>query len=333
MRRIAGIILMFIVLGLHAHDTTSVKSLDAELRLLYEEFKADSLEIDKKAKDKILKLRDRMYAKEAKIRDAWKEKEKKDTLNRKEDLTVASTKVEKLELTNKRVVKKWKNEGRTLVQSLSEATDLPNTETFVLGLLKAESNVMNYLSLLSELETMVGQLMDLNIADSIKKHIPDFLQGLRAVSFASVVLNEKYDKQNRVKAQSGLDKLNFYTKEQMQSVQIDSLKQGLRLFYLTTSNMLDLIDEIESFHNEYTTVDSLSRSSKVIEISTGLSESINFEARNNNISYVPYMWRMYKTIVQDVIVKDENGGYVFDEFDMPKLRSLKKEIEEVRNKK
>ena len=64
------------------------------------------------------------------------------------------------------------------------------------------------------------------------------------------------------------------------------------------------------------------------ELAISLRESVEFEARVENIRLSQYLSDMYDEVCTKVIYVNEDNKYIFDKFDLNLLKELKKQIEE-----
>lgn len=201
-----------------------------------------------------------------------------------------------------------------LEAQLKGAKEHPNLDSFVTELI-GQTCVQDYYPLLEDMEILSKRIGNWNA--EIGGRLAGFVKDVRAVNRADSVLYKPYNKQAKDKALSGLDGISFLSTAQRKASGVDSLKEGLRYYYLTTSNMLDLIKEIQDACRD--------------KNPDSLNESFSFEARIDNFKMVPYMWRMYEEILHSVVKYAEDGkSYLFEQFDMERLDALKQELEEVR---
>ena len=206
-----------------------------------------------------------------------------------------------------------------LETQLKGAKEHPNLDRFVAELFSQDTCVQHYYPLLADMEALSKRIGNLNA--EIGGRLSGFVKDVRAVNRADSVLYKPYNKQAKDEALAGLDSISFLSTAQLKASGVDSLKEGLRYYYLTTSNMLDLIKEIQDAHRD--------------KNQDALKESFSFEARIDNFKMVPYMWRMYDEIILHSVVKyaEDGESYLFEQFDIKRLETLKQELEEVRKSK
>lgn len=367
MKAIITILLLLSATWLQAQNSQSVFRLNdatkSAIRMVEEQFSQDSINIEKEAKEKILSKRkttdekkadiiakaeekftkeqekfkqEKLKQAEAQYKQQKLQKKNKDNADNQNEtvdsanvstpIATTKNKTEEAENDSFNLVSKHKKESISLLEQVAGARTYPHLQIFIQKYLSADKDVMHYLPLLSEMDTISTQLEKLD-HDSVKPFIL-FTQSLHCIKLAQETLAQPLDKQQRVKAQNQLKSLQFYLPEQHESEKIDSLREGLRLYYLTTSNMLDLIDEIKSAHATYVAVDATEESKK--EAIDELKTSIDFEGRVDNFKYVDYMYKIYSNIKEEVVPCDEQGNYLFDQIKLDQLEKYKKELETAR---
>lgn len=369
MKAFITILLLLSTACLQAQNVQSSFKLDdatkAAIRMVEEQFSQDSIDIEKGAKEKILNRREKMDEKKADIiakakakfakeqeklkqeklkqaeaqnKEQKSPKKNKDSVSTQKETNDSTSvsmpivtdedKAEKAKKKSFELQSRYKTESTSLLQQVVGARSYPHLQAFIQKYLSADKDVMHYLPLLSEMDTISIQLKKLN-HDSAKPFIL-FTQSLHSVKLAQETLAKPLDKQKRIEIQNQLKNLHFYLSEQQESEKIDSLREGLRLYYLTTSNMLDLIDEIKSAHDAYVAVDATEEIK--VRAADDLKSSIDFEGRVDNFKYVAYMYTMYRSIKKEVVPCDEQGNYLFNQIKLERLEEYKKELEAVRAK-
>lgn len=160
--------------------------------------------------------------------------------------------------------------------------------------------------------------------------LESFIGDLQIVSFADSVLSSPYDKAKRVEAQTKLKSVKFATDKQRKCSLADSLRHGLDIYFLSTSNMMDLITEITECHKKYLASET---DAERAAVSKELTSSIEFDARVKNFRSVKYMSDIYDKIISEILCYDENDEFVFQEFNMDGLLKIKSSLELMRQQK
>ena len=313
---------IFVGTSAQERDSIANPSLAHEIKQLQQKFYRDSVAIMSKAQEKIKGKREKLDEAIGKLRKnpiRMKPGKKPVTESVTFDsiLVAESGEVDLISL---------EKSGKRLAAGLEGAAEIPNTMGFVRRLLSADNNVLNYVPLLPELKKISGQVETIQKDSAVL--LNDFIRCIETVDDAKQVLEMPYNKERRVKAQNKLKDLNFYMPEQANSIQVDGIKRGLRTYYLATSNMLNLIDEIKDSHSRYMAEDATEESRKAAE--EDLLSSLQFEARNNNFRIVPYMNGLFDRICTEVVLKNEQGAFLFGEFRINILDDIKNELEEAR---
>lgn len=200
-----------------------------------------------------------------------------------------------------------------------------NVKALVDSLVNADDSLHHYYAIIHDLDSLGSRISKLDTC--IGRKLKGFVKDVNAVKNAEETLNTSYNKTKKDAALSGLNSLSFLNKTQVEACSVDSLKEALRFYYLTTSNMLDLIQEIQDAYAMYTK-ESASEQDKE-NAQAAMLESFSIEARIDNFRMVAYMNGLYKEIL-DIVQQDENGKYQFENFDMNRLESIKQELEKDR---
>ena len=200
-----------------------------------------------------------------------------------------------------------------------------NVKALVDGLVNADDSLHHYYAIIHDLDSLGGRISKLDTC--IGGKLKGFVKDVNAVKNAEETLNTPYNKAKKDAALGGLNSLSFLNKAQVEICSVDSLKEALRYYYLTTSNMLDFIQEVQDAHAMYTKEGASEQDKENAQAS--LRESFSIEARIDNFRMVAYMNGLYKEIL-DIVLQDENGNYRFESFDMNRLESIKQELEKDR---
>lgn len=205
---------------------------------------------------------------------------------------------------------------------LNGVDSLPHVRNLVNHLMVADSVVENYYSILDEFSLLAERISKFDAESG--KRLSKFVKDIVSVKQAQETLRKPYNKEGRNKAQEGLKNVSSLSDEQQKTCKLDDLKEGLRLYFLTTSNMLDVIEEIESACNLYISPEVSEDDKK--KAAESIKESLSFEARVANFRLVPYMNELFEEICNKVIVTDDDGNLRFEDFDMTRLNQIKDDL-------
>lgn len=204
---------------------------------------------------------------------------------------------------------------------------LTSTNAFFRDFLMQTDDIRQYVPLKDDL---------IKISELLKQYqmsIPDlqpFVEDLETVALADSILQSPYDRAKRIDAQERMKNIRFMSEKQTGCAYVDSLRQGLDIYYLSTSNMMDLIQEIEDCHTQYLATDNPKEMQKIVD---DLKSSIEFEARVANFRSVMYVSKLYDEIIERILSYDDEGNFVFQRFDMIGLETIKNKLEEMRNRR
>lgn len=194
--------------------------------------------------------------------------------------------------------------------------------SFIDSLLNANPIVF-YFDKTEELQQLYKDISILHISRSEKVDYLDvFVRGIEAAKRANGVLNQPYNR-NLVK-QSKDEVLNLCKifKSKNQVGECDSIGRSLSLYFLATSNMLSIIDEIEPLKDTLQTkqCDSLAHS------------AFDFENRNRTIEIIGYMKQLYAKL-HETFPKNEDGQYDIHLIRWEEIDGIKQELIESRKTK
>lgn len=209
---------------------------------------------------------------------------------------------------------------------LSDVDSLPHVRNLVNRLMVADSVVENYYSILNDFSLLAERISKFDIQSG--KRLSMFVKDIASVKQAQETLRKPYNKADRNKAQEGLKNVSSLSDEQLKTCKLDDLKEGLRLYFLTTSNMLDVIEEIEGAYNLYMSPEASEDDKK--KAAESIKESLSFEARVANFRLVTYMNELFEEISNKVVVTDDNGNLRFEDFNMTRLNQIKNDLLTVR---
>lgn len=275
--------------------------------------------------------KERLKAEEKKGKKAKKQKEvetdkapapKEKSLSEKVEASQETQKKEGKEEAKLVYTENYWNEREALLVGDSLFT---NMEAWVDSLVNADDSLHHYDAIIHDLDSLGGRISKLDVR--IGGRLKGFAGDVKALKNAREVLGKPYNKAEKDVALSRLDSLSFLNKKQMEACSVDSLKDALRFYYLTTSNMMDLIQEIKDAHAMYNREGANEKDKEKAQAS--LQESFSIEARIDNFRMVSYMNGLYEEILR-IVQPDKNGKYKFESFDMDRLEAIKKELEEVR---
>lgn len=228
---------------------------------------------------------------------------------------------------NSETVISLKKRCKDLLNNLVGEDEIHITRQFLHDFIAMSDDIGQYIQIkedLSEIDRLLVQRgWDLT-------EFKSFIGDLHIVLFADSVLSSPYDKAKRIEAQSKMKGIKFLTDNQRKCSLVDSLSHGLNIYFLSTSNMLDLITEITECHKKYITSET---DAERAAVSKELTFSIEFDARVKNFRSVKYMSNIYDKIISEILCYDENDGFVFQEFNMDGLKEIKASLEAMRQQK
>lgn len=299
------------------------------------DFKEDSVSIIDAAKEKIQKKRETLDKRKQELTDRGKKVEEKLSKEKVADMeaNMENREVEQVEVIP--VVQPIESERnkirlssftdrKQLLGELMSAKEFPNVKLFIDSLVVADSNVVNYIRILPVLKKINIELCTLPAYND--STLRCFIEGVEGVKMADDVLKQSFNKRNRDVAKLHLKPQKFQTEAQQH--QVEQLLEAVQLYYLATSNMIDLIEEIIESYVTYCNLEI--PEAKRIEAQTQLKESMEFDARLENFKLIPYMWNMYSRISNEVLKHDVGSPYTFDRINMKLLDEIKGALEKSR---
>lgn len=299
------------------------------------DFEEDSISIIDDAKEKIQKKREALDRRKQELTDRVKKIEEKSSEKKVADIETDMEK-KKVEQAEAIPVAKPMEEERNkirfssladrkqLLGKLMPAKEFPNVKLFIDSLVVADSNVVNYIRILPVLKKINTELCTLPAYnDSILRC---FIEGVEGVKMADEVLRQSFNKRKRDAARLHLKSQKFQNEGQQH--QAERLLEAVQLYYLATSNMIDLIGEIKKSYATYCSA--ATTEAQRIEAQTQLKESMEIDARLENFKLIPYMWNMYDRINNEVLKQDAGSPYTFDRINMKLLDEIKEELEKSR---
>lgn len=228
---------------------------------------------------------------------------------------------------NSGAVNSHKRVCKEYLKKLMPEDDISSTRQFIHNFLTMSDDISMYTQIKEDLMDLHSLL---NQSGQDLMELKSFIGDLQIVSFADSVLNSPYDKAKRVDAQTKMKGIKFLTEKQRKSTLVDSLRHGLDVYFLSTSNMMDLITEITECHTKYIASETDEQRTTV---SKELSSSIEFDARVKNFRSVKYISDIYDKIVTEILCYDNNGEFVFRKFNMDGLGEIKASLEAMRKQK
>ena len=214
-----------------------------------------------------------------------------------------------------------------LLNKLTGQDEIQTTRQFLHDFIAMSDDIGLYVQIKEDLAEIDRLLVQRN---QKLEDFESFIGDLQIVSFADSVLSSPYDKAKRVDAQTKLKRVKFATDKQRNCSFVNSLRHGLDIYFLSTSNMMDLITEITECHKKYFASET---DAERAAISKELTSSIEFDARVKNFRSVKYMSDIYDKIISEILCYDENDEFVFQEFNMDGLKKIKTDMETMRKQK
>lgn len=226
-----------------------------------------------------------------------------------------------------KAVKSLKKGCKEFLKRLTGEDEMNITRKFLHDFMAMYDDVSQYRQIKEDLVEIDRLLVERN---QKMTELESFIRDLQTVSFADSVLTSPYDKANRVEAQEKMKNVKFLTDKQRNCALVDSLRHGLDIYFLSTTNMLDLITEITECHEKYIASET---DAERTAVSKELTNSIEFDARVKNFRSVKYMSDMYDKIISEILCYDDHDEFVFQEFNIDALKEIKKSLEAMRQKK
>lgn len=220
-----------------------------------------------------------------------------------------------------------KRNCKELLNKLTGEDEILITRQFLHDFIAMSDDIGQYVQIKEDLEEVDRLLTHRN---QKLEDFESFIGDLQIISFADSVLSSPYDKAKRVEAQTKLKNAKFATDNQRKCSLADSLRHGLDIYFLSTSNMMDLITEITECHKKYLASET---DAERAAVSKELTSSIEFDARVKNFRSVKYMSDIYDKIISEILCYDENDEFVFQEFNMDGLLEIKSSLELMRQQK
>ena len=220
--------------------------------------------------------------------------------------------------------------------NLKGRDEMNSTNKFLCDFLKMNDDIGMYIQIKDDLEEVYNICLQRGL---VVTELRLFISDLQTIMHADAVLGISYKKQNIIDAQKRIETIKSFTEKQKKCHYVDAICLGLKRYYLATSNMLDLIQQIEDYSEQYNKYiekykdagfETDEAQSEKNEIFEGLKSEIEFEARIENFRRVKFMSEMYDQIVNEILHNDENGNFALNEFDMKKLKEIKDNLEKMR---
>lgn len=216
---------------------------------------------------------------------------------------------------------------KELLNKLTGQDEIQTTRQFLHVFLAVSDDISQYIQIKEDL-VEIDQLLVMRTQKT--EELEAFIGDLQIVSFADSVLSSPYDKAKRIEAQSKMKSVKFVTDKQRKCSFVDSLRHGLDIYFLSTSNMMDLITEITECHKRYFASET---DEERAAVSKELTNSIEFDARVKNFRSVKYMSDIYDKIISEILCYNENDEFAFQEFNMDGLKEIKASLDAMRQQK
>lgn len=206
-------------------------------------------------------------------------------------------------------------------------TDAPAPELtkFITNLIGRDSNALNYLPIINQLDSLTALLAPFEKLDSIG--LNKFTTDLHTLSEAIDILQSPYDGRRVNAVTDSIGNLKFYTESQVANQAVDSIFKSVKEYYGITTNLQELLDDMLNGRERYMAA---AKEEEKTEILEEIDENITFEFRNERISRIPYMRKQLDLVFQ-YCPRDTTGKILPESFDVERLQALYDSNEQARS--
>lgn len=214
------------------------------------------------------------------------------------------------------------NKTTLILQHLSSDAQAVELSKYVSDLLAYDNNPLNYLPILSQLDTINEVLARFESIKAIG--LNKFVVDLHTLDDAKDALDKPYDGKKINALTNRIDSLTFPTQKQMDNSGVDSIKYSVEKYFSITAYFRDLLTDMIKGQEEYMDA----TDNKKAEILEKIAKYRNHD-RNIEISRIPYMKAQLDSVFQ-FCPCDESGKPLPEQFDVEKLQELYDANEEAR---
>lgn len=215
------------------------------------------------------------------------------------------------------VIKEKEQYTKNVLATLPSSTKLQNVETFVTALMDEYDDPLAYLGSLEELNRINSQFSGYDTEPF--KTFSQFLADLRVLEQSHKMLDKVTPRDLVFDNLAAINKANFYKQEQVKSIEpvIASLKKydSARKYI---SYMLDAVQEAYDIYKN---------SKDVKEPTEIINDELDSTTGVSTICSVPCFEKIYKRVIEEVLVYNKDKSFDFDKFDIKLLEELLKELE------
>lgn len=207
------------------------------------------------------------------------------------------------------------NKTTLILQHLSSDAQAVELSKYVSDLLAYDNNPLNYLPILSQLDTINEVLARF---ESIKASgLDKFTADLHTLDDMQEALTEPYDGDKINALTYRIDSLTFCNQLQRDNPEIVPIFNSVKQYYSITTNLQELLTDIIDRQKEYMDA----TDNKKAEILEEIDENLNFDFRNERLSSIPYMKAQLDSVFK-FCPCDESGKPLPEQFDVKKLQEL-----------
>lgn len=192
----------------------------------------------------------------------------------------------------------------------------PEISKYIDNILKSDDNPVNYLPVLSTLDSLTRELERFEFFKSLP--LKKFVDDLHLYSEAIDVLGSPYDGPRISAVCDSITEISFMSSTQLENARIDSITDCLRVYYGVTTNFKELLEDLIEGQKKYVAE---TNPEKKDEILSELEECISFDFRNQRISRIPYLKAKLELVVK-ACPRGEDQKLLPNSFDIVFLQSL-----------
>lgn len=265
-------------------------------------------------KDTIVNIEKKKVKKIKKDKNEKKSFASNDTIVK--DSVVAVPEIDEQELLNDRKIKAI-NKLQTF-----ETAEYFYLISFVDSLLNANL-IVSYFDKIKRLQQLYKDISVLHI-NNLKKidYLGTFVKGVETVKRANDVLNRPYNREIVKQIKDEISTFGEKLQSKLQAEECDSIERCLSLYFLATSNMISIIDEIEPLKDTL----------QIEQCDSLIHSAFDFENRNKTIERIGYMKQLYVKL-RKAFPKNGDGQYDIHFICWGEIESIKQELIECRKTK
>lgn len=199
-----------------------------------------------------------------------------------------------------------------------EQPQMPHTKKYISNLM-LRADIKDIKSA-DELFRIAELFSNVDYLSGIVEEAKIFRKSVYIAAEAYETVNKIYNRDAIERMKNEIVKIPTSSLTYQQINDVEDLRSQLDLYYLATSNFLQVIEDIENAKDNPKTF-----SNQIKE------DVIDFENRNKNINRIPYMKKMYEDLIK-YLHQQNDHSFVIDEIEWDKIEKLKIEITNCRKK-